>query len=267
MVNLKQIFESENKSNSVSELDNALNLIDNHRSKIRISVNKLEAKRDELYKSAISSGKTNDMDKMLIYKEEHAEIDNVISSINLGSNALTKILIRLQSFNEINFAFTNLLEAIKLAKQVSNDTSKILHNFTSISDIYSEVNETLKQIDISDNHFQLKLNNHGSQIIESAQKHIDKDPTKPDNSSENKNTGSNVMSPINHSQQSNSQHSQNSSDINNKVYDYCIRHPQEELNISEASIALGIQKQQLEQVVLNLIAEKKIKLYAGMISK
>ena len=149
MVNLKQIFESENKSNSVSELDNVLSLIDNHRSKIRISVNKLEAKRDELYKSAISSGKTNDMDKMLIYKEEHVEIDNVINSINLGSNALTKILIRLQSFNEINFAFTNLLEAIKLAKQVSADTSKILHNFTSISDIYSQVNDTLKQIDIS----------------------------------------------------------------------------------------------------------------------
>ena len=40
------------------------------------------------------------------------------------------------------------------------------------------------------------------------------------NSSENKNTSSNVMSPINHSQQSNGQHSQNSSDINNKVYDY-----------------------------------------------
>ncbi len=267
MVNLKQIFESENKSNSVSELDNVLSLIDNHRSKIRISVNKLEAKRDELYKSAISSGKTNDMDKMLIYKEEHVEIDNVINSINLGSNALTKILIRLQSFNEINLAFTNLLEAIKLVKQVSADTSKILHNFTSISDIYSEVNETLKQIDISDNHFQLKLDNNGSQIIESAQKHIDKDPNKSDNSSENQNISSNAMSPINHSSQSNNQHSQNSSDINNKVYDYCIRHPQEELNISEASTALGIQKQQLEQVVLNLIAEKKIKLYASMISK
>ena len=39
MVNLTQIFESEDKSNSVSELDSALNLIDNHRSKIRISVN------------------------------------------------------------------------------------------------------------------------------------------------------------------------------------------------------------------------------------
>ena len=267
MVNLKQIFESENKSTSVSELDNVLNLIDNHRSKIRISVNKLEAKRDELYNSAISSGKTNDMDKMLIYKEEHAEIDNVINSINLGSNALTKILIRLQSFNEINLAFTNLLAAIKLAKQVSSDTSKILHNFTSISNIYSEVNETLKQIDISDNHLQLKLDNHGSQIIESAQKHIDKVLNKSENSYENQNLGSNDVTPINKNQQSTVQHSQNSSDINNKVYDYCIRHPQEELNISEASTALGIQKQKLEQVVLNLIAEKKIKLYEGMISK
>lgn len=93
--------------------------IDEHRKELELLRGKLEARRRGLFSSILSAVRQGDNAKASIFGGEHGELREVIRVVSLSELALTQVLIRLQSIEDINDVIRHVNSAFKLMQGVS----------------------------------------------------------------------------------------------------------------------------------------------------
>jgi division protein CdvB (Snf7/Vps24/ESCRT-III family) len=125
----------------------ALREIESQRKELDQLKARLGERRQRLFETAVKSLQDKNRSKAAVYATEHAEVRKVCRIVDASELALTQVALRLQSINEIGDAMFHMDTAFKSLKQISKEVEGVIPALDAAStDINSTFMETMAQM-------------------------------------------------------------------------------------------------------------------------
>jgi len=123
------------------KLSVAVKRIEAHRRELEIIRGKLETRRQVLFETTVKAFERKDEARDTVYANEHAELKKVIRVVTVSELALTQIMVRLESIRDVGDIVYQMNSAFKILKKVSKAVSGMVPALESATE---EVNAALK---------------------------------------------------------------------------------------------------------------------------
>jgi division protein CdvB (Snf7/Vps24/ESCRT-III family) len=153
----------------------ALRDIDIQRKELDALKLRLAERRQKLFETTVRALQEKNKSKAAVYATEHAEVRKVCRVVDASELALTQVSLRLQSITEIGDAMLHMDTAFRSLKQISKEMQGVIPALDAAStDINSTLVETMAQMgQISPNiNIDIKADN-SEELVEQAKKYAE----------------------------------------------------------------------------------------------
>lgn len=150
----------------------ALREIDVQRKELDALKGRLAVRRQKLYETAVKALQEKNKSKAAIYSAEHAEVRKVCRVVDASELALTQVSLRLQSITEIGDAMVHMDTAFRSLKQISKEMEGLMPALDAASsDINNTFVETMAQMGQISPNLNIDIKTEGSEeLVEQAKK-------------------------------------------------------------------------------------------------
>jgi division protein CdvB (Snf7/Vps24/ESCRT-III family) len=125
----------------------ALREIEGQRKELDLLKGRLADRRQKLFETTVRALQDKNKSKAAVYATEHAEVRKVCRVVEASELALTQVALRLQSITEIGDAMHHMDTAFRSLKQVSKEMQGVMPALDAAStDINSTLVETMAQM-------------------------------------------------------------------------------------------------------------------------
>jgi division protein CdvB (Snf7/Vps24/ESCRT-III family) len=144
----------------------ALREIEGQRKELDLLKGRLTERRQKLFEIAVRSLHEKNKAKAAVYATEHAEVRKVFRVVEASELALTQVSLRLQSITEIGDAMLHMDTAFKSLKNVSKEMQGVIPAFDAAStDINNILVETMAQMGQISPSINLDIRTEGSEEL------------------------------------------------------------------------------------------------------
>jgi division protein CdvB (Snf7/Vps24/ESCRT-III family) len=153
----------------------ALREIEGQRKELDLLKARLAERRQKLFETTVRSLQEKNKPKAAVYATEHAEVRKVCRVVEASELALTQVSLRLQSITEIGDAMLHMDTAFRSLKQISKEMEGVIPALDAVSsDINNTLVETMAQMgEISPNiNIDIKTEN-SEDLVEQAKKYAE----------------------------------------------------------------------------------------------
>jgi len=259
-----------------SKISSAVKEIEIQRRELETLKGRLSERRQKLFESTVRSVQEKNNSKANVYANEHAEVKKTMKVVEASELALMQVSLRLQSIMEIGDAMSHMTVAFKSLKGVSKTMGEYVPALDATSaTINSALTETMAQMGQISPTIQVDIHNENAEdLVEQARKFADEQAEKLKQSlhvmpSKFKADLSVVEDriPILATGDDYEEESpvlgtlfSNRTDpkVENEVLSYATAH-NGIIDVSETSIRLGIPQDEVEQSMIRLVAQGKVK--------
>lgn len=261
-----------------SKVSSAIKEIELHKRELENLRLRLEQRRRAFFETTVRAMQCKDISKASIYAKEWAELRKVSKVVYASELALTQVILRLESIVEIGDVIAHMSTAFKILRKVSKSVQGLLPSIDQASsEINSTLVETMAEMGSMAPTISLDLNTEsGEELIEQARKYAEQ---RADELKRQLNLSPRVIMreakemgqkfpllatddyiddiPIG------TLYSQvGERETEEKVLSYALNH-NGSVDVNDASISLRIPSDEVENAMLKLISEGKIKLNGG----
>ncbi len=150
----------------------ALREIDVQRKELDALKGRLAVRRQKLYETAVRALQEKNKSKAAVYAAEHAEVRKVCRVVDASELALTQVSLRLQSITEIGDAMVHMDSAFRSLKQISKEMEGLMPALDAAStNINSTFVETMAQMGQISPSLNLDIKTEGSEeLVEQAKR-------------------------------------------------------------------------------------------------
>jgi len=253
----------------------ALREIETQRKELDALKARLAERRQKLFETTVRSLQDKNKSKAAVYATEHAEVRKVCKIVDASELALTQVALRLQSIDEIGDAMFHMDTAFKSLKQISKEMEGVIPALDAAStDINSTFMETMAQMGQMSPSINIDIKTENSEeLVEQARRFAEEEssrlrdslnvvPSKfeeqvrrteertpilatGDDSDESLNLGTLYSAP-------------KDAKVEYEVLSYAATH-EGALDVLKTSQHLGIPQDVVEQAMIHLVAEGKVK--------
>jgi len=253
----------------------ALRDIEAHRKELDALKARLTTRRQKLFEVTVRSLQEKNKAKAAVYASEHAEVRKVSRVVEASELALTQVSLRLQSIGEIGDAMFHMDTAFRSLKQISKEMEGVIPALDAAStDINSTLAETMAQMGHISPSINIDIRTEDSQdLVEQAKRYAEEQSQKlkdslkvmPDAFEEQvSRTAEDVplLATGDHDDDSvilgTILASPKDEKVEYEVLNYASTH-EGALDVSRTSQHLGIPQDLVEQSMIRLVAEGKVK--------
>jgi len=254
----------------------ALREIEGERKELEAMKSRLAERRRKLFETAVKALQEKNKSKAAVFASEHAEVRKVCKIVDASELALTQVSLRLQSINEIGDAMFHMDTAFRSLKQVSKEMEGVIPALDAAStNISSTFMETMAQMGQISPNINIDIKSESSEeVVEQAKKFAEEQSARlmdslsvmPGKFEEQIQRTGNDHAPLlttgDDEAESGSLGTIFSSPMDEKLeYDvlsYAAAH-EGAMDVSTTSQQLGIPQDVVEQTMINLVAEGKVK--------
>ena len=254
----------------------ALREIDAQRKELDALKTRLASRRQKLFETTVRALQEKNRSKAAVYASEHAEVRKVSRVVEASELALTQVSLRLQSITEIGDAMYHMDTAFRSLKQVSKEMQGVIPALDAAStDINSTFVETMAQMGQISPNINIDIKTENSEdLVEQARKYAEDQSARLRDSlnmmpgkfeeqimatSEEHTpllaTGDEEESDVNLGTLYSSPKDQR---IEYEVLNYAATH-EGALDVSRTSQQLGLPQDLVEQTMIHLVAQGKVK--------
>jgi division protein CdvB (Snf7/Vps24/ESCRT-III family) len=157
------------------KLSVAVKRIDIHRRELEILRGKLEARRQSLFETTVKAFGKKDIDRATVYSNEHAELKRVIHVVTVSELALMQIVVRLESIRDVGDIIYQLNSSFKILRKVSRDVSGLVPAFENATqDVNATLTSTLEGLSQISPNFSLNVKTENEhELVEQAKKYAE----------------------------------------------------------------------------------------------
>lgn len=150
----------------------ALREIEGERKELEALKSRLAVRRQKLFEVAVKSLQEKNKSKAAVYATEHAEVRKVSKVVEASELALTQVSLRLQSMTEIGDAMVHMDTAFRSLKQVNKDMQGVIPALDAAStDINSTFIETMARMGQISPTLNIDIQTEGSEdLVEQAKR-------------------------------------------------------------------------------------------------
>jgi len=153
----------------------ALREIEGQRKELDLLKARLAERRQNLFETTVRAYQEKNQAKAAVYATEHAEMRKVCRVIEASELALTQVSLRLQSITEIGDAMLHMDTAFRSLKQISKEMEGVLPALDAASsDINSTLIETMAQMGQISPNINIDIKTENSEdLVEQAKKYAE----------------------------------------------------------------------------------------------
>ena len=153
-------------------LSSTIKEIEYHRKELENLRGRLQQRRRNLYDTTIKAMMTKDETKASIYANEWAELRKVGKVVYASELALTQVVLRLESIVDVGDVMAHMSMAFKVMQKVNKAVTGLMPSLDQASeDINSALNETMVGMSNISPSIQLNINTEsGEELVEQARK-------------------------------------------------------------------------------------------------
>ena len=158
-----------------SRISLALRDIEAQRRELDALKARLSERRQKLFDITVRALQEKNKSKAAVYANEHAEVRKVYRVVEASELALTQVSLRMQSITEIGDAMLHMDTAFKSLKQVSRDMQGVIPALDAAStDINSTLVETMAQMGQISPNINIDIRTENSEdLVEQAKKYAE----------------------------------------------------------------------------------------------
>ncbi len=271
-----RLFHGDSDAELKDKLSAAAKRIELHRRELESIRSRLEFRRQSLFETTVRAIEHRDESRATVYANEHGEIKKVMKVVAVSELALTQIIVRLESIRDVGDVIYHISQAFRIIKKVSKTVSGLVPALeTASQEINSTLTETLVELsNISPNISISPQTDGAEQLMEKARKYAEEKaaelkeelPTSILNASgetileKTKNlallaTGDDYEEEFPPALLSRPK----PKEFLEKIYQYITEH-NGDINVLQASAALQLPIDDVEQAILKLVSEGRIRL-------
>jgi division protein CdvB (Snf7/Vps24/ESCRT-III family) len=265
----------------------ALREIEGQRKELDLLKGRLTERRQKLFETAVRSLHEKNKAKAAVYATEHAEVRKVFRVVEASELALTQVSLRLQSITEIGDAMLHMDTAFKSLKNVSKEMQGVIPAFDAAStDINNILAETMAQMGQISPSINLDIRTEGSEeLVAQAKRYAEEQKAhlmdtlkvapgryeehllRKADDGEEEGVPQPVLAAGNDSGDAEAENlilgtlyssPQDDRRVDYEVARYAATH-EGELDISKTSEQLGIPQDEVEESMIHLVAQGKVK--------
>ncbi len=153
----------------------ALREIEGQRKELDLLKARLAERRQKLFETTVRSLQEKNKPKAAVYATEHAEVRKVCRVVEASELALTQVSLRLQSITEIGDAMVHMDTAFRSLKQISKEMQGVIPALDAAStDINSTLVETMAQMGQISPNINIDIKTENSEdLVEQAKKYAE----------------------------------------------------------------------------------------------
>jgi division protein CdvB (Snf7/Vps24/ESCRT-III family) len=153
----------------------ALREIEGQRKELDLLKARLAERRQKLFETTVRSLQEKNKSKAAVYATEHAEVRKVCRIVEASELALTQVSLRLQSITEIGDAMLHMDTAFRSLKQISKEMAGVIPALDAASsDINSTLVETMAQMGQISPSINIDIKTENSEdLVEQAKKYAE----------------------------------------------------------------------------------------------
>jgi division protein CdvB (Snf7/Vps24/ESCRT-III family) len=158
----------------------ALRDIETQRKELDALKARLAERRQKLFETTVRSLQEKNQSKAAVYATEHAEVRKVCRVVEASELALTQVSLRLQSITEIGDAMLHMDTAFRSLKQISKEMQGVIPALDAAStDINSTLVETMAQMGQISPNINIDIRTENTEdLIEQARKFAEEQSTR-----------------------------------------------------------------------------------------
>ena len=155
-----------------SKISSTIKEIEYHRKELENLRGRLEQRRKGLFDTTLKAMMTKDQEKATIYANEWAELRRVGKVVYASELALTQVVLRLESIVDVGDVMTHMSQAFKVLHKVNKTVQVLVPSLDQASsDINSALAETMTGMGNISPTIQLNIQSGtGEEIVEQARK-------------------------------------------------------------------------------------------------
>jgi len=258
----------------------ALRDIETQRKELEALKARLAERRQKLFETSVRALQEKNKSKASVYATEHAEVRKVSRVVEASELALTQVSLRLQSITEIGDAMLHMDTAFRSLKQVSKEMQGVLPALDAAStDINSTLVETMAQMGQISPSINIDIRTENSQdLVEQAKRYAEEESARlrnslnvmPDKFDEQILRTSDDHTPLLATGDDEEESivlgtiysAPNDENVEREVLRYAATH-EGALDVSRTAQQLGIPQDQVEESMIHLVAQGKVKAAPG----
>jgi division protein CdvB (Snf7/Vps24/ESCRT-III family) len=153
----------------------AIRDIEGQRKELDLLKARLAERRQKLFETAVRALQEKNKSKAAVYATEHAEVRKVSRVVEASELALTQVSLRLQSITEIGDAMLHMDTAFRSLKQISKEVQGVIPALDAAStDINSTLVETMAQMGQISPNLNLDIKTEDSEdLVEQARRYAE----------------------------------------------------------------------------------------------
>ncbi len=275
-----KLFRGSKEENYRSKISVAMREIDFHLKELDHVKLRLSERRQRLFEHTVKALQDKDSAKATVYANEHTELRKVAKVVETSQLALMQVTLRLQSITDIGDAIAHMNSAFKVMRLVSKTIQGLVPAMDVASqEINSTLTETMAEMGQLNPTLSININTDTSEeLIEEARKYAEEqaESVKRDLQIaparfEEEITRATAVEPLLATAEDAEENSilgvvfssPGGSEVEEEVFKYAQANDGA-VNVASAATALGIPADEVENSMLRLIANGKVKPQSGV---